>query len=108
MTGAEIWLVIVGGMLVTYLTRLSFLVLIGRDRMPTLARRALSYAPSSVLAAIIAPQVLLGPNGLSAFNPRVAAALVAALVAWRTKSTWLTMALGMLALWAASALLASR
>ncbi len=101
MSTTEIWLVIAGGLIVTYLTRLSFLLLIPSDRMPAPAQRALRYAPSSVLAAIIVPQVVLGPEGPSAFNPRIVAALVAALVAWRTKSTWLTMALGMLALWAA-------
>lgn len=107
MSQLEIWGVIVGGTIVTYLTRLSFLLLLPADRLPRFAQRALTYAPPSVLAAIILPEVLLGPDGLalSPTNPRLLAATTAAVVAWRTKSTWLTMLLGMLALWAAGSLL---
>jgi branched-subunit amino acid transport protein len=54
-----------------------------------------------VLAAIILPG-LLSPSGtllLSLANDRLWAGLLALLVAWRTRSTWLTIAVGMLALW---------
>lgn len=107
MSHSEIWLVIAGGLVVTYLTRLSFLLLLPEDRMPRFAQRALKYAPPSVLAAIILPEIVLGPAGLalSPTNPRLLAGLTAALVAWRTKSTWMTLLLGMLALWAVSSLL---
>ena len=106
MTALEIWTVIAGGTIVTYLTRLSFLVLMPADRMPSFAQRALTYAPPSVLAAIILPEVLLeaGRLALSPNNPRLLAATAAAIVAWRTKNTWLTMLLGMLALWTATTL----
>lgn len=109
MTSLEIWAVIVGGMIVTYLTRLSFLLLIPADRMPAFAQRALTYAPPAVLAAIILPEVLLEAGGLSLTptNPRLVAATAAAIVAWRTKNTWLTMLLGMLALWTATSLFAA-
>lgn len=108
MSPFEIWAVIIGGMILTYLTRLSFLLLMPADSMPAFAQRALTYAPPSVLAAIILPEVLLGPGGLSLTptNPRLLAATAAAIVAWRTNNTWLTMLLGMLALWTASSLLA--
>jgi len=36
---------------------------------------------------------------LSLDNDRLWAGLLATLVAWRTRSTWLTIAVGMLALW---------
>ena len=108
MTSLEIWAAIAGGMMVTYLTRLSFLLFIPADRMPAIAQRALTYAPPSVLAAIILPEVLLeaGKLSLTPANPRLLAATAAAIVAWRTKNTWLTMLLGMLALWVATSLVA--
>lgn len=100
--------VIFGGLAVTYLTRLSFLLLVPPDRLPPVAQQALRYAPPSVLAAIILPELVLDAQGLALgpANPRLLAGLVAAFVAWRTKNTWLTMLLGLLALWLASTVIA--
>ncbi|MFV1858095.1 MAG: AzlD domain-containing protein [Anaerolineales bacterium] len=101
MPNAEIWLIIVGGMAVTYLTRLSFTVLIPPDRLSPTFSRGLVYIPPAVLAAIVLPELLLvdGELTISSTNFQLLAGALATLVAWRFKNTWLTIASGLLALW---------
>ncbi len=51
--------------------------------------------------SFIAP-LLIRPNELgdiSLINPRTIAAALAAIVAWRFRNTWLTLLVGMIALW---------
>ena len=93
-----IWFIILGGMLVTYTIRLSFILLIEPGRLPEFVKRSLRYVPPAVLAALIAPEVLLSRQDLTfePVNPRLLASLFAALVAWRTQNTWLTMGTGVL------------
>jgi branched-subunit amino acid transport protein len=56
-----------------------------------------------VLAAIVVPALAIrdGAIQLAAANPRPAAALVALIVAWLTRSVIWTIAAGMAALWLA-------
>jgi branched-subunit amino acid transport protein len=98
---AQLWAIIVVGMLLTYATRLSFIALIPYERMPVHIRRGLRFVPPAVLAALILPALLqpAGALNISLGNQRLLAGLVAALVAWRFKNTWLTIACGMLSLW---------
>ncbi len=96
-----LWGIVVGGMVVTYGTRLSFIVLVPPERMPNLLRRGLRYVPPAILAALILPD-LVQPGGaldLSLHNERLVAGAIAALAAWRFRNTWITIAAGMLALW---------
>lgn len=97
----EIWLTIVVAGLLTFLTRLSFIFLLGRWQLPLRLARALRFVPPAVLSAIIFPEVLINENGLhlAADNLRLWAALLAVLVAWRTRSVLLTIAVGMGALY---------
>jgi branched-subunit amino acid transport protein len=102
MTGAlTLWGVIfaVGGL--TYLSRLSFIALFARVAMPALVRRALRFVPAAMLTAIVVPAVVLRGSGadLPLAHAKLAAALVASVVAWRTKSPAATMVAGMAALW---------
>jgi len=101
MSRPEIWLIIVGGTILTYLVRLSFTVLIPPDRLSPSFGRGLVYIPPAVLAAIILPELLLvnGEITISLTNPELVSGMLAALVAWRLKSTWITIATGMVALW---------
>ena len=103
MGGETIWWVILGGMIVTYLTRLSFIVIIPADQLPSSLRRALRFAPPAVLAAIAVPEILMPADTTlpDLTSPQAIAGIIAALVAWRSGSTWLTIAAGMLALWLA-------
>ena len=101
MTRPELWIVIVGGALATFAIRLSFIALVPPDRLPEAVRRVLRLVPPAVLSAIILPAVV-APAGhleLALGNDRLWAGLLATLIAWRTRSTWLTIVVGMLALW---------
>lgn len=93
----DYWLIILGGMLVTYLTRLSFFTL-DPERLPHTMRRALRLVPAAVLAAIITPAWIGDPGSFSLARPQFLAGSLAALIAWRTKSTWLTISAGFAAL----------
>jgi branched-subunit amino acid transport protein len=101
------WLIIAGMGAVTYGIRLSMLVFVHHASLPPPARNALRYVSPAVLAAIIAPAVLYaGTNddfSIGPGNERLLAALLAAGVAWVTKNVWLTIAVGMAALWVLSA-----
>lgn len=93
--------------LVTFAIRLSFIALLGRVEVPPLLTRALRFVPAAVLSAIIVPELVVreGAPDLSPLNPRLLAGLLAALVAWRTRSVVVTIAAGMVALWVLQALL---
>ena len=99
------WLIIVGMGIVTYAIRLSLIVLLGRLDVPPLVQRALRFVPPAVLSAIIFPEVL-SPGGaldISFGNDRLIAGVLAAVVAWRTRNVFLSIAVGMVALWILSA-----
>ncbi|MEX2502397.1 MAG: AzlD domain-containing protein [Trueperaceae bacterium] len=99
-----IWLILVAMGAVTLIARASFLLLQDRWTMPTLFRRALTYVPPAVLAALIAPALLAGEGpGLGPLDARLLAGLVATVVAWRTRSVPATLATGMVVLWIATA-----
>jgi branched-subunit amino acid transport protein len=101
MNASYLWIIILGGLVVTYLTRLSFILLFPLERFPAHFRRGLRFVPPAVLAALITPE-LFRPGGgwdLSFGNERMLAGIIATVVAWRTKNTWLTIATGMFSLW---------
>lgn len=94
-------LLILGMALATFATRYPVLLWLSRRNLPEGVLGALKYVPAAVLSAIIFPAVLL-PGGeltLSLSHPPLAASLIAALVAWRTRNLLLTILLGMAALW---------
>lgn len=103
----NIWLTMLLAGALTYLTRLSFIWLFERMRVPRLVERALRFVPLSVLAVIIFQEVLIrgGRLALSLDNTRLLAGLVAVVVAWRTRSALLTIGVGMAALLALKALM---
>jgi branched-subunit amino acid transport protein len=101
MSELALWSISIAVGVGTFAMRLSFIGLHGRWRIPPLLQRAMAYIPASVLAALVLPAVVLpGGHGDFAFaNPQIPAALVAALVAWWTRSTVLTLVAGMAMLW---------
>ena len=107
MSRIGLWIVILGGMAVTYGIRLSFIAFLPSERLPTVVRRGLRYVPPAVLAAIILAE-LARPSGsldISLGNVRLLAGIVAGVVAWRSHNIWLTILTGLGALWALSVLL---
>jgi branched-subunit amino acid transport protein len=96
--GLWLTLLVVGAL--TYLQR-AFFIAFG-DSLPATIRlrRGLRFVPVSVLVALIVPDLLLVDDAL-AFSPgnmRLVAGLVAAGVAWRTRSVLWTLLAGMAAL----------
>lgn len=101
MTDSMIALTIVGMMGVTFGVRYGVLRVVSRIPLPVPMFRALRYVPPAVLAAIVAPTVLM-PNGaldVRFSNAYLAGAIAAILVGWRAKSLLLTIAAGMLVMW---------
>lgn len=97
---SEIWVIMLTVGMLTFATRLSFIVLLERWQTPPLLKRALRFVPVSVLTAIITPELVM-PSGaldLSLGNARLLAGLVAILVAWKTRNIVWTIAAGMGAL----------
>jgi branched-subunit amino acid transport protein len=96
-----LWLTIFAAGLITYATRLSFILLFERIKIPIWLRRLLRFVPAAVLSAIILPELVFqdGTLAVTLANPRLLAGIVAILVAWRTKNILLTLISGMMTLW---------
>jgi len=97
----NLWSVMIAIGALTFLTRLSFIALLGKIQLPDRVQRALRFVPIAVLSAIIAPEVGYVDHALflSPQNVRLVAALVATLMAYFTKNVVWTIAAGMAAFW---------
>jgi branched-subunit amino acid transport protein len=97
----NVWLVILAIGVITFITRLSFILLFSRMRVTPFMQRALRFVPPAVLSAILLPELVLqsGVVDLSIGNERLLAGMLAALVAWRTRNVLLTLGVGLVALW---------
>lgn len=95
----RLWLVILAAGVITYLIRLSFILMLERLKLPDWFSRGLRYVPPAVLSAIIVPE-LTNWNGvtvnLSWNNPQLIAGVLAIWVAWRTRNVVLTLVAGFL------------
>ena len=87
---------ILGGIL-TFGMRFSFIYLLGRMEVPEYTRRVLRFVPAAVLAAIIAPEVLMpaGHLDLSLGNSFLVAGTAAVIAALWIRNTLLTILIGM-------------
>jgi len=96
----SLWLVILLAGLLTFGTRLSFILLLDRLKIPAWFRRGLRFVPVAVLSAIILPELASRNTvlDLSLRNPQLYAGALAVLVAWRTRNVLLTIIVGMVAL----------
>ena len=107
MDGAlKLWIVIAAVGALNYASRLSFIAFFASREMPPLLARALQFVPAAMLTALVLPMVL-SPSAagvLAGLNPRIPAAVLAAVVAYFTHSTLKTLAAGMAALWLGQAL----
>jgi len=96
----KVWAVIFVVGALNYLSRLSFIALFARRTMSPLLARALKYVPAAMLTALILPMVVDWNGAAADFaTPKAAAALIAAAVAFATRSTLTTLGVGMAALW---------
>lgn len=92
-----VFLTIVGMLAVTYIPRMVPLVALASRTLPESVIRWLSYVPSAVLASMLFPALLLkdGQFDVTPSNYFLWAAIPAFLLAWRTRSFFGTVALGM-------------
>lgn len=98
-----VWAMILGAAAITFLLRFSFLGTLKPAAISPRLRAALRFVPAAVIAAIVVPALVIrdGAIQLAVSNPRPAAALVALVVAWLTRSVIWTITAGMAALWLA-------
>ena len=106
MSTLALWLTIAGAGGVTFALRLSFIALLGRMETPPFLGRALRFVPAAVLTAVVIPLLFYDNGALEASlgNERLLAGVVAALIAWRTRSVLFTLGGGMATLWTLQAL----
>ena len=95
------WLVILGVAASTFLLRASFIVFADPHGFPPLFRRALAFVPAAVLAAIVAPGLVMPTGAIDASlaNPRWIAGLVAMAAATLLRHPLAAIAVGLPALW---------
>ena len=101
MEGAlKLWAVIFAVGALNYVSRVSFIALFSKRAMPPLLARALRYVPAAMLTALILPMVVdAGATGAGWLTPKVAAAVIATIVAyWKLGTLW-TLGVGMGSLW---------
>ena len=95
------WIVIAAVSIAVFLLRASFILFADPHRFPHAFRQALTFVPPAVLAAIVAPGLLM-PQGVfdaTLANPRWIAGLVALAVAARMRNPLAPVAAGLPALW---------
>lgn len=90
------WTVILVSGAGTYAMRASFLAAAHRlAQVPPWAARLLRQIPPAALATIVVPALIRPEGSIDLAQPRLAAGLLAALVAWRTRNIGLTLVVGM-------------
>ncbi|HHB81327.1 MAG TPA: AzlD domain-containing protein [Aliiroseovarius sp.] len=95
MSSGQVWLIILGLAVGTFLIRFSFLGLIGDRQMPEWVLRHLRYTPVAVLPGLVAPLVLWPEaTGGSPEPSRLAAAVVTLAVGVISKNVLLAILAG--------------
>lgn len=95
------WLIILGVSVTTFMLRASFLVFADPHKFPHVFRQALTFVPPAVLAAIVAPGLLLRDGLLDASlsNERLFAGLAAIVATIFIRNAMAAIAAGMCTLW---------
>ncbi len=95
------WALIIYCGVITYLTRFSMIALIKKEMFNNRIRQVLSYVPSAIFPAIIFPAIFLDDSGsiLIENNPKIMAALIAALIGIFSRSIIATIFSGLASYW---------
>ncbi len=97
---SEIVLLILGMAMVTFLPRFLPMAVLSRQGIPDQVKRGLEYFPISLLSAIVFPILLFNGEGKVEIQPHfLLSALPVFLFAWRVKSLWGSVFLGMAVYW---------
>jgi len=102
----KILLIIIGMSLVTYLPRALPLVVLSKFELPPLFRRWLQFIPVAVLSALLAPAIFMpqGRLAISLDNNTLIASVLCFGVAAKTRNIFLTIVVGILAMFMLQAL----
>ena len=102
---SDVWLAIILAGAGTFAMRASFIVAARRlSEVPPWVDRMLRQIPPAALAAIVLPALMRPEGTIDLFQPRLAAGVFAALVAWKTRNVALTLGLGLAGLMAIEAI----
>lgn len=90
-----VWMTVILAGAGTYAIRSSFMLVAHRfDDLPPSVMRVLRMIPPAALAALTVPAVLRPDGEIDLTNPRFAAALIAGLAGYFTKSVLVTLGVG--------------
>jgi branched-subunit amino acid transport protein len=93
------WFPIILVGILTFLSRLSFIILLEKINIRPSYLRAFRYIPIAVLSAIILPEIIhTADSQFESLVPRLIAGLIAIFFAWRTRNIMITIISGMIAL----------
>ena len=96
----DIVLLILGMAIVTFFSRFLPMVLLSRWALPEKVKWGLEYIPVAVLSAIVFPILFFDRGGALTGQPRfLLAAIPVFIFAWKIKSIWGSVVLGMLIFW---------
>ena len=95
------WALIIYCGVITYLTRFSMIALIKKEMFNDRIRQVLSYVPTAIFPAIIFSAIFLDDSGsiLIENNPKIMAALIAALIGIFSRSIIATIFSGLASYW---------
>lgn len=93
---SQTWLTILVAGAGTFTMRAAFLAAASKlGTVPRWALRLLRQIPPAALASIVAPALLRPQGSFDPLSPELAAGVVAALVAWRTRNAAICLVVGM-------------
>jgi branched-subunit amino acid transport protein len=96
----DILILILGMGVVTFLPRFIPMVLISRWTIPERIKKGLEYFPISILSAIVFPILFFNGDGRMEIQPQYfLSAIPVFIFAWKVKSLWGSVILGMAAYW---------
>ena len=95
------WLSISIAGILTYLTRMTMIVLVRRDLLSDKIKAVLVYVPSAVFPAIIFPAIFINDYGayIEMNDPKIFGALVAILVGYFSRNVIATIFSGLISYW---------
>ena len=95
------WLSIIIAGLLTYLTRMAMIALVGKEMLSERVKEVLAYVPSAVFPAIIFPAIFINDYGafVEIHDPKIFAAIIAIIVGYFSKSIISTILSGLFSYW---------
>ena len=95
------WISIIIAGILTYLTRMTMIVLIDRDMLGDKIKAVLEYVPSAVFPAIIFPGIFINDYGqfIEMDDPKIFAAIVAVIVGYFSRNIIATILSGLISYW---------